>query len=109
MSNKAALLKKRSEEREVEIPGYGKFRIRGLTRAEVLKLQNDDLDAAGMEQKLLSMAIVGPETFTEDEIRQWQEVSPPGEMEPLSDAILEMAGMKKEVAKEAMTRFRQGS
>lgn len=109
MSNKSALLKKRTEERDVEVPGYGKFRIRSLTRADVLKIQGEDLDEAKMEQKLLAMAIVGPELWTEDEVRQWQEVSPPGEIQALSDAILEMSGMAKQVAQEAMTRFREGS
>lgn len=103
--DKAALLKARSDQKDVEIPGVGTVRIRSLTRAEALALQGKETPVSEIEQKLLSAALVDPK-LTEDEVRQWQEASPAGELEPIMEAILDLSGMAREAPKEAYQRFR---
>ena len=104
--DKAALLASRGIGGEtVEIPGVGEVKVRGLTRAEVLSIQNDDLDAAGMERKLLAFAMVEPQ-LTEDEVAEWQKVAPAGELEPISDAIQKLSGLAVKQVKAEMRRFR---
>lgn len=100
------LFKPKVGEREVELPDYGTFRVRGLTRAEALEIQGVEMGMAQMERKLLSMALLDPK-LTEDEVGRWQENCPANALDPLSEAIVELSGMTKESAKQAMRQFRK--
>lgn len=104
---KADLLAKRSGgTRKVDVPGVGQVEVRGLTRGEALSIQKSGaLEAADMEALLISLAMVDP-ALTPDEVRQWQDVAPAGELEPISEAIQEMSGLKASVVKEQMQSFR---
>lgn len=106
--DKAALLAKRGLGTEtVQIEGVGEVVVRGMSRAEALSLQKlGDLDAAEMERHLVSMAMVEP-ALTEDEVRQWQEAAPAGELEPVSEAIQRLSGLAVKQVKEEMKRFRR--
>ncbi len=44
--------------------------------------------------------------MSEEEIRQWQNVAPAGELQPVQDAILRMSGMSADAVKEAVKSFR---
>lgn len=111
--DKAILFKTALAEAEVEIPGKGiTVRVRGLTRAEALSMQQvkdgpGRIDA--IERKMLALAIVAvdgePTTFTEAEIGQWQKASAAGEMEPLGVKVQELSGMTEGAAKEAYQGF----
>nr|UXE44749.1 hypothetical protein Hi04_10k_c361_00013 [uncultured bacterium] len=97
--DKSALFADRLPEAEVEIPGVGIVRVRGLTRAEVLKVrkatdsENMDGDRAlVLERKLLAKAMVDPE-LTEAEVGQWQEKATPGELEPVIEKVQELSGL----------------
>lgn len=104
--DKAALLAKRFGVEDVEIPGVGTVQIRPLSRAEGLALQGAELDVAEMERRLVSLAMISPQ-LTEDEVRQWQENSPVGELEPITEEIIRLSGMDKAAAKEAYKQFRE--
>jgi hypothetical protein len=75
--------------------------VRALTRAEVLEAQkhHDGSDVATIEAAMLSVALVDP-VMTVDEVRQWQEVSPAGELEPVTDALSELSKINVGAAKE---------
>ncbi|GAA2855383.1 hypothetical protein GCM10010472_10850 [Pseudonocardia halophobica] len=91
--------------RRVEVDGVGKVEVRGLTRAEALSIQSrSDLDAVGMERVLLATAMVDP-ALTEDEVAQWQQAAPAGELEPIQAVILELSGMKVRAVGTEMARF----
>lgn len=105
--DKEALFKSRLKEKDVPIPDVGTVRVRGLNRAEVLALQGVELGVLEMERKLLSQALVDP-LMSEDDVRRWQEASDPQELEPVSDAIMELSGLRPQAAKEAMLKFRDG-
>lgn len=88
----------------VTVGEFGDFTVRALTRSEALAVQGVQLDAAEMERRLLALALVDP-VLTEDEVRQWQDVAPAGELEPLTNRIAELSGMKVGAVKEAVKRF----
>lgn len=95
-------------EDDVEIPGVGTVRVRGLSRAEVLLLRKatdnaesiDGPRALVLERKTIAMAMVDP-ALTEGEVRRWQEISDAGELEPVTAAIRELSGMGERADKAA--------
>lgn len=88
----------------VPLGELGEVKVRALTRAEALAFQGEH-DGADAEAKLLAVALVEPK-LTEDEVRQWQQVSPAGELQPVVLAILAASGMELDSPKQAMKRFR---
>lgn len=101
-------------EDEVEIPGLGKVRVRGLTRTEVLSVRKA-ADNAGpvdgprvlvLERKLLSAGMVEPK-LSEDDIRAWQNVAPAGQMEPITEKIQELSGLSEGSEKAAFQGVRE--
>lgn len=105
--DKAALLSGRAHGVEtVALPGdLGEIRVRPLTRAEALDFQAGEMDAGLMERKLLALALVDPQ-LTEAEVGQWQDVSPAGEMQPVVEAALRLAGLMKGADRQAYEDFR---
>lgn len=89
--DKAALLAPRLGEGVHEISGVGAVKIRGLSRAEVLEVRTLP-DTAAADRLMVSRALLDP-TLTEDEVGAWQKTSPPGEIEALTTAIVELSGM----------------
>lgn len=111
--DKETLLARRADtehgmpEAEVEIPGVGTVRVRGLTRGEVFRVQQvKGTDA--IERKILAMGMVDP-PLTEQEARRWQHNSPAGEIDLVADKIRELSGLKRESAKEAYKSLRDES
>lgn len=103
--DKSKLFKSRLPEDEVDVPGVGVVRVRGLSRGEVVnatKAHGDDQVALG--QEMLSLAIVAidgePVTFDFDEIVQWQNASPLGEMTPIEELVAKVSGMHPDSGKE---------
>ena len=97
--DKAALFKNRLPEADVDLPGVGTVRLRGLTRAEVLMVRkatdNENMDgdrALVLEKKLIAKAMVDPE-LTEGEVSRWQNTATPGELEPVIEKIQELSGL----------------
>lgn len=105
--DKAALLASRGiGTRMVDVPGVGEVEVRGLTRAEALYFQQAGAaDQVEMECRLLSVAMVNP-ALTKDEVAEWQKVASAGELEPISQAIQELSGLKVTALKEEMQQFR---
>jgi hypothetical protein len=103
--DKEALFKARLPEAEVEVPGLGSVRVRALSRAEAMSVQQMNGTGA-IERRILHLALVDPE-LTEAEVGQWQKVSPAGELEPVTDKITELSGMEQGAAKEAYLGFEE--
>lgn len=101
---KAKLFKSRIEEAEVELDGIGVLRVRGLTRGEVFAVQQCKGTEAS-ERKILSLGVVDP-SLTENEVRQWQENSPAGEIEPVVNKIRELSKLTDAAAKESYKSVR---
>jgi len=88
------------------MPGLGVTKLRPLSRAQAMTVYNRDLDAAEMEQVIISYAAVEP-TFTRKEVARWQEVSTAGGvLLKLVNTIMEISGMEIGAGKAAYNRFR---
>lgn len=93
-------------EGEVEIPGKGTVRVRGLSRYEVMLMRKatdgvDSIDgsrALVIEQAMLSMAMVEPPA-TKEEVAAWQKVAMAGELEPIVNKVQELSGMLDDAPK----------
>lgn len=105
--DKAALTKARLPEREVEVPGVGTVRVRGLSRAESLRIGQlaGDGDLDGSEVYLLAAGMVDP-ALSEDDVIEWRKAAPGDELTPVVEAILVLSGLKEESFKEAVSTFR---
>ncbi|TDB71804.1 hypothetical protein E1211_15225 [Micromonospora sp. 15K316] len=103
--DKAALLRPRCPEQDVDLPGVGTVRVRGLTRAEVLDIGRRANDGENTEASALALAMVDPK-LTEDEVRQWTEVATFGELEALNHVINKLSGIAGRADKEAYKSLR---
>ncbi|HKX46588.1 MAG TPA: hypothetical protein VJP77_07785 [Planctomycetota bacterium] len=103
---KAQLFKPRLPEAEVELPNGVTVRVRGMSRGEVLAVQ-DAKTTAILERRILARGMVEPE-LTEAEAGIWQEASPAGEIEPVVDRIRDLSGLDDGAEKTAMRSFRGG-
>lgn len=101
--DKESLFKPRLPEDDVDVPGIGKLRVRGLNRIEAMQVQNAGGTEA-TERKILALAMVDPK-LTEDEVRQWQKAAPAGELEPVTTRVAELSGMAQGSDKEAYKSF----
>lgn len=84
--------------------------VRGLTRAEVLKLNGardaGDLPVAEWEQAMVSAAMVKP-TMTAAEVAQWQEVDKAGgPLADVTDAISRLSKLGEGASKSGVPRAR---
>lgn len=96
--DKAALLAKRLPEADLELPGVGVVRLRGLSRAEVVA--SNDLTSEQRELRWLHLAFVDP-VMTEDEVQQWREAVPHAEVELVAEKLAELSGMAETSVKDA--------
>jgi len=106
--DKAALLSGAAavELTAVPVPGFGLIKVKPLSRAQAMSVCNRDLDAAEMEQVLVSYAAVEP-TFTRKEVARWQEIDTAGgALSKLVHVIMEISGMEIGAGKAAYKRFR---
>lgn len=92
--DKELLLKPRLPEEDVELPGLGAVRVRGLSRGEVMVGQKRNLGGVELERYVISIGLVEP-ALSEAEVGQWQDGSPAGELEPVTRAIQRLSGMEE--------------
>lgn len=93
--DKAALLAAAAEAlpaEDVEIPGVGSVRVRGLSRAESLIVGKAEGDPTATERAILRFGLVDP-ALTEAEIRDWLKVAPNAHVDPVTKAIARLSGM----------------
>ena len=94
-------------EREVELPGLGTVRVRGLSRAEHARASNTD-NPSYAERRAIATALIDP-VMTEQEVATWQRRSPAGELAPVVLAIMELSGATPQAPKEAYKSLRDGA
>lgn len=84
---------------DVEVLGIGTVRVRALSRAEALRLENAG-SGATREAQILSWGIVDP-VLTVAEVNQWLANSPAGQAQDVSIRIAQLSGMLEEDAPKA--------
>lgn len=104
--DKEALFKPRLPEEEVDVPGVGAMRVRGLSRAEVVDQLNEvDRSIPGaFEARIVAMSLVEP-SLTDDEVQRWRAASPPDEIGVVVDKINELSALTKQAVKDAYEEF----
>ena len=103
--DKEALFARRLGTQVVELDA-GPVIVRALSRGEAMSLRGKEMPVEEMERRLLALAMVDP-AMTEDDVRQWQEASPAGEIETVTNAVLKVSGMEVRADREAYRRFRK--
>ncbi|RKF24140.1 hypothetical protein [Micromonospora globbae] len=101
--DKAALFAPRLPEDDVEVPGVGRVRVRGLNRSEAMAVGKIE-DAALKDLNIIAMGMVAPK-LSVSEVRRWGEAAPAGELEVVSRRIAQLSGMLPDSAKEAVKEF----
>lgn len=107
MLSKEELLQNRLSEAEVEIPGLGSVRVRGMSRYEFMVVQRI-METKGYpvgERYMLHLCLVEP-ALTEDEAALLVKGSPAGELAPVTEKIRELSGIQDTSAKEAYKSVR---
>lgn len=100
MSNvdKAVLFEMRLKTEEYELPdGIGTIKIRGLNRAEAIRVEAAP-DTAAKDREILMAGVVEPQ-LTAADVRAWQAAWPAGDIEDISRRIAELSGLLKEQPK----------
>jgi len=92
-------------EDDVEVPGVGTLRVRGLSRDEVFGTQQTKGGVGAQERQILHLGVLDPE-LSVAQAGKWQQVSPAGEIEPVVDRIRQLSGMADDADKQAMLGFR---
>lgn len=93
------------------VPSHaGDLLVRGLNRAEVLKLKglraDGTLDAAEFEAHMVAKGMVTPE-MTPAEVEKWQQADlAGGPLGDVSDAIAELSGLGEGASKSGVSRPR---
>jgi hypothetical protein len=101
--DKELLFRPRLPEADVDVPGVGTVRVRALSRAEAMDVENAKGNAA-IERRLLSLGLVDP-VLSEMEVGLWQKAAPASELEDVSNKIAELSGLLPDSAKEAVKEF----
>lgn len=92
-------------EEDVPVGDLGTVRVRALSRSEVLAIREAGaVSVSVMERKLMAAAMVAP-ALTEDQVREWQDASAAGELEPVTTALMRLSGISQTAAKEMVRRF----
>lgn len=92
--DKSQLLERSFSVSEVEIPGVGTVKARGLTRGEVNVLMGmKDIDQNTFDRFVLSRALVEPK-MTENDVKAWQDVALPNEIGNVIEAVMKLSGLE---------------
>ncbi len=103
--DKDKLLSRRLDEGDVDIAGLGTVVVRGLSRTEVFAASEEsDDDRSRWEALVIAAGMVAP-ALTVDEVETWRANAPSAEVRRVSDKILALSGIGKEVAASTEKRF----
>lgn len=103
--DKEALFTPRLPEEDVEIPGLGTVRVRGLSRAEAMKIR-DRSDVEAQERLMIALGMVDPK-LTEAEVGKWAKAAPAGELQPVSEVIGRLSGLIEGADKSDLPEVRE--
>lgn len=92
----------------VDLPGLGKIRVRGLSRAEAVALSGVKDDAAKLEQKIILYGMAEP-SLTVDEVARWYDAAPAGLIDIIVKAVERLSGLGEGAPKSGVPGVRKGS
>lgn len=103
--DRETFLKARLPEREVELPGVGTVRVRGLSRAEAMQVRGLRDDLAAAEQLLVVLGLVDP-ALSADDVAAWYASAPAGEIDLLVGPIQELSALGEDAPKSGVPGLR---
>lgn len=97
--DKAALFAgSKPEETDLDLPGVGTIRIRGLRRVDTFAVREAGDDVAVMNRRVLALGLVEP-TMSEADAAQWMQVASSDIVGRVVEAIFGLSGMGKDAQK----------
>ncbi len=105
--DKELLFKERLPEDDVELPGVGTVRVRGLNRDEAMSVGKID-DPAMKDRHIIAIGMVDPRMSVSD-VARWGKASVAGELEKVSRRIGELSGLLEGADKAAYKSAGDGS
>lgn len=103
--DKSKLINQTLPEADVEIPGVGTVRVRGLTRYEMQMIWKLEAGDEVKERKNLALAMVDP-PMSEAEVEAWQKSSPAGQINRVAMEVNRLSGIGRDAEKEAYKSVR---
>jgi hypothetical protein len=97
--DKETLFGPRLDEEDVPLAGLGTVRVRGLNRLEALRV-SEATGAGERDRLMLAAGMIDPKMTLAD-VRKWQEASPGGEIEQVSEVIARLSKMLPQSGKDA--------
>jgi hypothetical protein len=91
----------------VPVPGLGDVVVRGLSRTEVVKLQEKATEPDALDNGVVAVGLLEP-ALTPAEVVKWRASAPNEHVKVVSDAILTLSGLAEGQQEEAEARFRPG-
>jgi hypothetical protein len=91
----------RLPEDDVEVPGVGTVRVRGLSRAEAMAVEGCKGTEA-KERKIIFLGLLDPDDMSEHEVGEWMRTAPAGELDPVSRRIGQLSGLLAESPKSGL-------
>jgi len=118
--DKEALFTPRLPEDDVEVPGVGTVRVRALSRLEAMHVQAASEDVAEADRRVIAQGLVDPALVIPGlrhradgkpceacaDAKRWQDATTAQELEPVTDRIAELSGMKEGADKAAFQSVR---
>lgn len=100
------------ERRDVELEGVGTITVRGLSRAELTRLNresmvNGEVDADILERKMLQTTLVDPALTAEQVDRLFDAWGLPTLLRVMNE-ILDLSGLQDDFVKQTLVNFRTG-
>lgn len=105
MIDKDSFLKPLLPEKDVDLPGLGTVRVRGLSRAEAVRLAEVKGDTPKLECRILSYGLVDP-VLTADELFDWYDRAPSGWVDLIVNAITALSAIDEGAAKSGVPGVR---
>lgn len=103
--DRETFLKARLPERDVDLPGVGTVRVRGLSRAEAMRVRDLRDDLAAAEQLLVTLGLVDP-ALSAGDVAAWYEAAPAGEIDRLVGPIQELSALGEDAPKSGLPGLR---
>lgn len=100
--DKESLFKDRLPQDDVLVPGFGTVRVRGLSRADALRVEAAP-STADKDRTILKYGVVvdDAQQLTDDDVKRWQKAWPAGDIDIIARRIAELSGMVEAADKEA--------
>lgn len=105
MIEREAFLKATTSSEVIALPSLGDVRVRGLTRAEAVGLQDVKDNPRALECRIIALGLVEPALSAAD-VEAWYESADAGHTDLIVDAVQRLSGLGKGADKSGVSGVR---